>query len=301
MAARERAARADTGSGLLTATIGVAFCLVWSSAFAVAKVLVLYAPPFTILSLRFLVAAAIAGGIALALGHRLPRTAAAWRAIVLLGLCQNTLYLGLFFFAMTRIPAGLAVIIASALPLLVASIAVLALSERVGAVKLLGLAMGFSGVLWVMGERVAGGVDPLGVALGLLGTAALAVATVTVKRVAFGTSILMVVALQMAVGALGCLPVALLLEDVTAIEVNPVSIAAFLYQVLFPGILATVLWFTLVKRISAASASSYHFLNPIFGVAFAWALLGERLTATDAIGVALVAGGILLVNRPQRA
>lgn len=70
------------------------------------------------------------------------------------------------------------------------------------------------------------------------------------------------------------------------------------YQIVFPGIIATLLWFTLVKRISTAGASAFHFLNPIFGVGFAAIFLGEPTGLGDALGVALVAAGILLVNRP---
>ncbi|MEO1318051.1 MAG: EamA family transporter, partial [Pseudomonadota bacterium] len=68
---------------------------------------------------------------------------------------------------------------------------------------------------------------------------------------------------------------------------------------LFPGIVATLLWFVLVKRVSAAGASTFHFLNPVFGVAFAYILLSEPISGTDALGVAAVAAGILIVNRAR--
>lgn len=282
----------------LTVLIGVTFALIWSSAFSVAKILVAHTPPFSISAVRFLVAASIAGTLALALGQRVPRGWAAWRRIILLGLCQNTLYLGLFFTAMTMIPAGLAAIVASALPLIVAALASVVYAERVGAVKTVGLLMGFGGVVWIMGARVAGGVDVQGLGLAVLGTMALSVATLTVKRGEFGTGLLMIVACQMLVGGLGCIGPALLLEDVTAFDITTEVVVAFSYQVLCPGIIATLLWFTLVKRVSAAGASAFHFLNPIFGVGFAFALLGEPLSWWDMAGVALVALGILVVNRP---
>lgn len=281
----------------VTILMGVVFAILWSSAFSAAKILVAHSPPFAVSSLRFACAALVAGGLALALGQKLPRGWSAWRPIIVLGLCQNTLYLGLFFTAMTRIPAGLAAILASAMPLIVAALAPLIVSERLGAARALGLAVGFAGVLWIMADRVGGGGDLVFVGYAVLGVLALSIATLTVKRGDFGTGLLMVVACQMAVGALGCLPVALLLEDVTAFDPTPEFIAAFVYQVLFPGIVATLIWFALVKRVSAAAASSFHFLNPIFGVGFAWALLGEPLAGRDVIGVGLVAVGILIVNQ----
>lgn len=280
----------------LILVMGVAFSLLWSSAFSVAKVLVAHTPPFSVSAARFVVASIIAAAVASALGQKLPRGRAAWRAIIILGLCQNTLYLGLFFTAMTRIPAGLAVIIASAMPLVVATLAPVLISERIGLAKAAGLVIGFAGVVWIMGSRVAGGVDLFGVGLAIAGVAALATATLTVKRGDFGTGLLMVVACQMMVGALGCIPLALAFEDVTAFDITPKVLVAFAYQVLMPGIVATSLWFALVKMITAASASAFHFLNPIFGVGFAFVLLGEPVSAWDGIGVALVAIGILIVN-----
>lgn len=273
----------------------------WSSAFSVAKILVTYTPPFAVLSLRFIIAAMIAGGIALLLGQKLPRGRAVWRFIVILGLCQNTIYLGLYFAAMTTIPAGLAAIIASSMPLVIAATAPLVTGERTSGLKLLGLVAGFIGVVWIMGGRVIGGIDLFGLAFAIIGVAALAIATLTVKKVDFGTGLLMIVACQMLVGGLGCLPIAFAFEDVTAFTWSPVVVAAFAYQILVPGIAATFIWFILVKRVSTTGASTFHFLNPVFGTAFAYLLLSEPMSLADGIGVALVAAGILIVNWPTAA
>ncbi len=60
--------------------------------------------------------------------------------------------------------------------------------------------------------------------------------------------------------------------------------------------MATWLWFTLVNDIGAIRASVFHFLNPFFGVLIAALILGEKLGARDILGVAIVTGGILLVQ-----
>jgi drug/metabolite transporter (DMT)-like permease len=286
----------------LTLVMGVGFALIWSSAFSVGKVLVEALPPFGVSAARFATSALLAGGLALALGQRPPRGRAAWRAIVVLGLCQNAVYLGFFFNAMTMIPAGLAAILASTMPLVVATLAALFLGERLTATRALGLGLGFGGVVWIMAARLAGGIEPAGVAIALCGVMGLAVATLTVKRGGFGAGLLMVVACQMAVGAAGCAVLAAVFEPLALpapTVLSPAILAAFAFQVLVPGIGATLLWFALVGRVSAAGASSFHFLNPAFGVGFAWALLGEPVGARDAAGVALVALGILIVNRAR--
>lgn len=71
---------------------------------------------------------------------------------------------------------------------------------------------------------------------------------------------------------------------------------AFAYTTLVPGVIATVIWFSLVRRIGAVKAAAFHFLNPCLGVGIAWALLGESLSWQDAAGVAVATVGIALVQ-----
>ena len=100
--------------------MGLAFAVMWSSAFTSARIIVASAPPLTALSLRFLISGALGVLIARALGQDWRLSPAQWRATVVFGICQNALYLGLNFVAMQTIEAGLAAIIASTMPLLVA-------------------------------------------------------------------------------------------------------------------------------------------------------------------------------------
>lgn len=284
----------------LSIAMGVGFALIWSSAFTSARIALMDAPPFLFLSARFLAAGFVAIALALALGQSLPRGRAAWRLIVVFGLCQNALYLGLNFLAMTEVPAGLASIIASALPLAVAALAWAAHGERLSALGALGLALGFGGVLLVMGGRVAGGAPAWGVALCVAGALALAVATLVLRGASAGGNLLMVVGLQMLVGAAALAPVALLTESVASVRWTPSLGLAFLYITLVPGLIATLVWFSLVRRIGAGPASAFHFLNPALGVGIAALVLGEPATWLDAAGVAVVTAGIACVQMAAR-
>jgi drug/metabolite transporter (DMT)-like permease len=105
---------------------------------------------------------------------------------------------------------------------------------------------------------------------------------------------MMVVGLQMLVGAAALTPYALT-EDHQVALTTPL-VAAFLYTTLGPGLLATWIWFRLVNRIGTTRAATFHFLNPVFGVGIAALLLGERLGPIDLIGVAIVTAGILAVQ-----
>ena len=100
--------------------MGMAFAAMWSSAFTSARVIVEYAPPLIALSLRFFVSGLIGVCLAFALGQSAKLSRRQWTGVLIFGLCQNALYLGMNFVAMQTVPASLAAIIASTMPLLVA-------------------------------------------------------------------------------------------------------------------------------------------------------------------------------------
>ena len=60
-----------------------------------------------------------------------------------------------------------------------------------------------------------------------------------------------------------------------------------------------MIWFVLVMRYSANRLSAFTFLTPLFGVAAGHLVLGEPLTPAFAAAVALVAGGLIFVNRAR--
>jgi len=278
--------------------MGLAFSLMWSSAFATGRVIVAHAPPLAALSLRFAISALLAVAVARALGQSWRLAPAQWRGVAVFGLCQNALYLGLNFVALQRVEASLAAIIASSMPLIVALLGWTLRGERVAPLGALGLALGFGGVALIMGGRLSGGADPMGIGLCIAGAVALAWATLTVRAVTAGGSLLMVVGLQMGVGAAILAVVSLATETLTITPGWPLMLA-FAYQILVPGLAATLLWFALIGRVGAVKAAAFHFLNPAFGVLIAAALLGEAISLLDVLGVAVAGAGILAVQRAR--
>ena len=76
-------------------------------------------------------------------------------------------------------------------------------------------------------------------------------------------------------------------------------LGAFAYQTIYVVSVTFAVWFALIVRYSAARLSVFTFLAPLFGVAAGHLVLNEPLTPAFALAVALVAGGIVLVNRPR--
>ena len=283
------------GIDWVAVALGVAFGIMWASAFTSARVIVQYASPLHALAIRFLISGLLGVGIALALGQSWRLTRAQWRATLIFGICQNALYLGLNFVAMQTVEASLAAIIASSMPLVVALASWAIFRQVLPPLGIAGLLAGVVGVALIMGTRLQGGADLYGVILCVIAVLSLAVATMAVKGASSGGNFLMVVGLQMLVGS-ACLWVAALSLETLQMEWPWQLGVAFAYTVLVPGLIATVVWFVLVNRIGAVPAAVFHFLTPFFGVLTAWALLGEPLGRWDLVGVLIITAAILAVQ-----
>ena len=278
---------------------GLAFALIWSSAFTSARIIVADAPPILSLSLRFLISGLIAIALARFLGQSWRLTPGQWRATIVFGLCQNALYLGLNFVAMQTVEASLASIIASTMPLAVGFAGWVVFRERLSALGVLGLCAGAGGVALIMGARMQAGADFYGIALCFIAVASLSVATLMVRGASSGGNLLMIVGLQMLVGS-AFLVIPGLIFDQPVVNWSAELVLAFSYTVLMPGLVATFIWFWLVQRIGAVKAATFHFLNPFFGVMIAAVLLGETLRIWDIVGVAVIMFGILAVQMARQ-
>lgn len=276
--------------------MGVSFAVMWASAFTTTRMIVTEAPPLLALSLRFALSGVIGIAIGLAMGQTWRKLSRfQWRAVIVLGLCQNALYLGLNWVAMQWIEAGLASIIAATMPLMVAAMGWIFMGERLRPLGYGGLFLGLVGVAIIMGVRLQGGSDPIGIAMGFVAAVALAIATLSVRGASSGGNVMMIVGLQMLVGAATLAVIAPFFEN-WDVALSGRLAWAFLYTVVVPGLAATWIWFLLVQRIGAVRAATFHFLSPFFGVAIGAMVLGEKLGISDVVGVGIIMAGILAVQ-----
>ncbi|MEP2717387.1 DMT family transporter [Pseudophaeobacter sp.] len=280
--------------------MGLSFALMWSSAFTSARIIVMDASPLFSLAVRFLISGVIGVAIALALGQTWRLSRAQWRATMIFGLCQNALYLGLNFVAMQWIEASLAAILASTMPLCVALASWVFFGDRMKPLGIIGLMAGVAGVALIMGTRLNAGVDGFGILLCVIGVLALTVATLSLRGATSGGNFMMVVGLQMLVGSAILFVAAPLTEEIFVTPTLRLGLA-FAYTTLVPGLMATFIWVLLLNRIGPIRAATFHFLNPVFGVAIASLLLGEQLGLLDVIGVAVVTLGILAVQLSRQS
>src|SRR5690349_11317070 len=162
-----------------------AFCLLWASAFAVAKLAIADCPPLIVLTARFLLAGVVIFGAAalfrvpLSLGRR------ELLLFAFLGIANQAVYLGLSYVGIRSTSSGLAALVISANPVLTAVLAVAFLNERMTWRKAMGLLLGIGGVAFVVESRMAGGVDhPIGIVFLLAALVSLVGGTILYKKVA---------------------------------------------------------------------------------------------------------------------
>jgi len=279
-----------------------AFCLLWSSAYAVAKVALIDCPPLLLLTFRFLLAgivmltAAALSGISLKISRRDLLLFAA------LGVANQAAYLGLGYIGLKSISAGLSALVISANPVLTAVLAAVFLGERMTWRKALGLVLGVGGVAFVVQHRLVGGFDhPEGIAFTLMALVSLVIGTILFKRFAPSGGLWVGNSVQSLAAGFAVLPFAFTLESVGDIVPSWRLAAAMAFLVLLVSVFAYLLWFQLLERSGATAASSYHFLMPPLGMFFGWLLLGERVSYADFAGIVPVALGIWLVTRPAPA
>jgi len=278
-----------------------AFCLIWSSAFAVSKVALADCPPLLLVSARCLLAGAIMlGAAALSRTQRLGARDIAICA--LLGIANYALYLGLNYVGIARgVSAGLSALIVSANPVLTALLAAVLLGEPLRWRQVAGLMLGVGGVAIIVESRMTGGESPLGVAFVIGALIALVGGTILFKRLAPSGGLWIGNGVQNLAGGLALAPFAAAFESIGDVVPSWRLLTALAFLVILSSIVAYLLWFHLLTVAGATAASAYHFMMPPLGLFFGWLLLGVRIELPDLIGVLPVALGVWLVTRAAPA
>lgn len=278
-----------------------AFCLLWASAFSVAKLAIADCPPLLVLTARFLITAVVVLGAAAL--YRVPWNLSRRDIAIfaLLGIANQAAYLGLSYVGIKSISSGLAALVISANPVLTAVLAAVFLNERMTWRKVAGLLLGVGGVAFVVESRLAGGVEhPIGIAFTIAALVSLVGGTILYKTFAPRGGLWIGNGVQSLSAGLATLPFAFSFESVADIVPSWRFLASLGYLALFVSVFAYVIWFHLLNVSGATAASSYHFMMPPLGLLFGWLLLGEHVALSDLLGIVPVAIGIYLVTRPAQ-
>jgi drug/metabolite transporter (DMT)-like permease len=276
-------------------------CLSWGFNQVAVKLALPEIPPLTQAAIRSAGASVIVLAFALVRGvPLLRRDRTLWwgaAAGVLFGLEFVLVYVGL---AWTT--AGRAVVFLYTAPFFVVlGSRWLLPADRFSPRQWAGLALSFSGIAVAFGvpAPAAHPRQALGDLMLLAGAAGWAATTLLIKASALSRApaektLLYQTLVSTPILAAG----AVLLGERLAAVPSATALGALAYQTVWVVSLTYLAWFALMTRYSANRLSAFTFLTPLFGVAAGYLVLGEPLTLGFAVAAALVAGGLVLVNRP---
>ncbi|HHN67269.1 MAG TPA: DMT family transporter [Thermopetrobacter sp.] len=293
---------ADTRPGFLDFALLTLNGVIWGSSFTLIKVIVTDIPPLTMTLARVMLAGIVLGLLAVWAKQRWPGTRREWWWVFLAGLSGNVLPFSLIAWGEEVVDSGLAAILIAITPLVVLVLThFLTMDERMNRFKVLGVALGFAGIVALMGPAALAG---LGHDLARQGAVALAavcyaVNTLIVKRLSGGDHLAVTAAIMVA-SVVPLLPFALWLETPWRLDwpAGP-TLALVVLGVVHTGF-ATLLMFAVVRRAGAGFFSMINFLVPLFGYLFGVALLGEAVRPEALLALGLIFAGIGLTWRGAR-
>ncbi|HSH00827.1 MAG TPA: DMT family transporter [candidate division Zixibacteria bacterium] len=277
----------------------VALCLIWGATWVAIKIGLSDSPPFYGAAFRFLIAT-FTLAIIVSLGRRkLPKNGRTLVWIVISGLLMYVGSYAVVYYVEQYINAALASILFASFPFFVAIGAHFHLdNERLTFMRLIGLVVGFAGVVVVF----SGGVTapetthwwaPI---VMILSPLTAAVASIIVKRHLTSDDPSSVNFLQMAVGSAALFALAAGTENLTDFHWTAAATGAVVFLALFGSVFTFVTYYHLLRTMEATKLALIAFVTPLVASLLDYLVLGATLSTATMIGAALVLVGIYLVN-----
>jgi len=276
------------------------FIAMWSSGYVVGKLAVPYAGPFTLLAIRFGLAAFVLLVVALAVRAPWPANRTQFGHLVVVGLLIQALqFSGLYPALKLGVSAGESALIVGTMPVFTALGAACVFGERLGGKQWLGMAGGVAGVVLVVWHKLGTGSAGAGAyAAAVVALAGVTLGTLYQKKFCAGMDLRTGGFVQLAVATLVALPLSLYLEGFD-VRWTPAMVFASGWLAVVNSIGATSLLFLMMRKGEASKVASLFYLIPGVTALMAFAVLGETLTALALAGFLATAGAVYLCTRAR--
>lgn len=277
----------------------LALSAMWGTAFLFIKLGVATVPPATLAAGRIALGAII---LLVALqwrGLALPPLGRVWLPFAVIALVGNSAPFFLISWGQTIIDSALAGILMAIMPLTTLLLAhFFVAGERMTAWRTAGFAMGFAGIIVLMGPDALAGLDGNIVAeLAVLAGAICYAANSVISRRVIKTDFLVASTAVMIVATLMTLPLALLIDRPWTLTPGAGSVGAIVWLGIGPTALATILYFKLIATAGPTFMSLVNYLTPVVALLGGVFLLGEQPGANAFAGLAMILLGIAASRR----
>jgi drug/metabolite transporter (DMT)-like permease len=274
---------------------------IWGSSYLFIKVIVGEVPVLTLVAGRLLLSAAVMWVLVPLLRHAIPRSRKLWGAYAVMGLLSGTLPYVLISWGEKYIPSGLAALLQSTMPIFTVLIAYLwgGGDGRMSLATILGVIIGFVGVgvLFIPDLREGLQASLLGQLAIVVSSASYAASAVFARRYIRGQPPLVSAMGQLTTGAIFTLPLALVVDRPSGLSPSLPATASWLALSILGTVVAYVIYYALIERKSATFVSTVTYVIPVNGLILGSLVLGEPLTGTVLLSLALILAGVLLVRR----
>jgi len=272
------------------------FIFLWSMAFVAVRAGLPDVSPLYFLGVRFAIATAILVAIALVFSQNWSTLAGRWHHFVVAGVLINALYLSAGYLAMTTITGATLALLGALHPLVTALLAGPLLGERFRTVQWLGVALGMTGVLLVVGLKLDDFDQRVGIAWGVAAAACLTAGTLYYSRKCRDVGLVLANAVQLGSAAVVTLGLAFAFEDIRA-NWTPTALTTLGFLTVGVSLGGMALLLYMLKTGTAGRVSANFYLTPGTTALLGWLILGETLAPGAIAGLAIASAGVWLVNR----
>lgn len=280
----------------------ITVCIVWGTTYLAISVALETVPVLLVAGLRWMAAGVILSGVMLATGRRLPGPKL-WAPLALLGFLMNIVGNGFVVYAQQFVASGLTAVLIATTPFWSALLErLLPDGERFSKRSLIGLALGFSGiVVLVWPEMTTGGASGRSFVVGVLAIQLACIGWVIgtsfAKRHELGDNPFRSAALQMVFSGIMLLGAATAHGDWAHLSFTPRTLAAMIYLSVAGSLVAYSAYIYAIQHLPLQLVSLYAYINPMIAVALGTLLLSEPLSARIIVAAALVFAGTWVVGK----
>ncbi|MGH9392415.1 MAG: EamA family transporter [Vicinamibacteria bacterium] len=285
-------------SGLKRIFAFAAIYLIWGSTYLAIRYGIESFAPYRMMGVRSL----IAGSVLFLWGRRQSSerlSSAHWRSAFLLGALFFLGGHGCLAWAETRIPSGVASLLVATIPIWLALFEIALGRIRLSSRLVLGLALGFGGVLFLTepAQLLPGeSVDVLGTVVVLLSATSWAIGTIVSRRIPVPQSSILFSGMNLLAGGTLLVLVSLLSgERAPSAEISLRSLLAVSYLIVFGSIVGFVAYMWLLRVETASKVGTYAFVNPGIAVFLGWLAGGEALSGRILLATALMVSGVAIL------
>ena len=278
------------------------FVLLWSSAFITTLPIVLNSDPFSALAFRFFFVAVCFFIYSIVKKIKIKVNFNNLFNSFSTGILFHGFYLGGVFYAIfVGLPTSIVALIVTLQPILTNILAGYFLNEKVNIYQWIGVVLGFTGAVMVIGFDIGSTLPMKGLIAAVIALIAITTSTIWQKKISNDVP-LPVNNMYQAIGAVifHLIIIILIFEDAFII-INLEFLLAMSHQVFLVSLGAFSILMYLIKNNSASKTVSLFFLIPAVTATMAWIFLGENLSLVDVIGFIITSIGVFISTRKQKS